>query len=261
MKYQRYALQIAYDGSSYYGWQKQYISPTVQEVLEKALSHIAKEQVLVTGSGRTDSGVHASCQIAHFDFGINMRPEQIKLAIKSKIERSIEIINVWEVDSEFHARYSAQSRTYHYLINKGISPFHRNYRAFLYNYKINTDHIQKVLNYIIGSHDFTSFCKPNPEISNHVCDIQKISFEEREEYWILKITANRFLHNMVRRIVGALVSISHKQQDPSIIKQWIEDQRHEQRNFFTAPACGLYLYEIEYPRDVFPYEITRMNLE
>jgi tRNA pseudouridine38-40 synthase len=254
----RIALQIAYDGSAFYGWQKQYMSPTVQEELENALSKIAKEPINLTGSGRTDTGVHATCQIAHFDFKINMNMQQIKLALKNKIPRSIEILKAWEVPEEFHARYSATKRTYNYILSKSISPFHRNYRGLFYRYNLDTERMKAIIPYLMGVHDFTSFCKPNPDIKNHLCDIKDISFEEYEDFWIFTISANRFLHNMVRRIVGALVSISHRKQDPAIILKWIEDMKHEQRNFFTAPAAGLYLVDIEYPKELFPYEKEKL---
>ena len=123
MNYRRVALQIAYDGSVFYGWQKQYISPTVQEIIEQALEKIVKEKVNLTGSGRTDSGVHAFCQIAHFDFNLNMNMEQLKLAITTKIPNSIKVLNAWEVSNDFHARYSATKRHYMYLISKEINPF------------------------------------------------------------------------------------------------------------------------------------------
>lgn len=256
----RIAIQIAYDGSAFYGWQKQIHAQTVQQVLEKALLTIVKSPTYITGSGRTDTGVHATCQIAHFDFELNMNMEQIRLALKTKIPRTIEVLQAWEVSSDFHARYSATKRTYHYLLSKNISPFHRLYRGLFYKYKINTEHIQQILPHLLGEHDFTSFSKPNPEITNHRCDIQNISFEEYDDYWLFSISANRFLHNMVRRIVGALVSISHRNQDPAIISQWILDMKHEQRNFFTAPAAGLYLTKIDYPEELFPYQIVDLPI-
>ncbi len=260
MNNRRIALQIAYDGSVFYGWQKQYISPTVQEVVEKALSDIFKESTLVTGSGRTDSGVHATCQIAHFDFKLNMTTEQIRLALKSKLPHSVQAVKVWEVDHEFHARYSAQKRSYTYLISKQSNPFVRNYQADLFRYRINTDKIRESIPCFIGEHDFTSFCKPNPEITNHVCNISQLSLEETADKWIIRISANRFLHNMVRRIVGALVSVSHKNHPSGIASDWIALERHEQKNFFTAPAQGLYLSKVEYPESLFPFETIDLPL-
>ncbi|HPM03966.1 MAG TPA: tRNA pseudouridine(38-40) synthase TruA [Candidatus Cloacimonadota bacterium] len=254
MNKRRIAIQIAYDGSVFYGWQKQYISPTVQELVEQGLSEIFKELTLVTGSGRTDSGVHATCQMAHFDFNLNMNMEQIRLAVKSKLPHSIQVIKAWEVCDEFHARYSAEKRSYTYLISKDSNPFVRQYQADLWKYKIRTEKIVETIPYFLGEHDFTSFCKPNPEVKNHVCNISHLSFEETDRHWVLKISANRFLHNMVRRIVGALVAISHKNHPSDIVCQWIEAKKHEQKNFFTAPAQGLYLCKVEYPEHLFPFQ-------
>ncbi|HPY97417.1 MAG TPA: tRNA pseudouridine(38-40) synthase TruA [Candidatus Cloacimonadota bacterium] len=260
MIFKRIALQIAYDGSQFYGWQKQYISPTVQEVLEQALEKIFKVQTCLTGSGRTDSGVHALCQIAHFEHSVNMNTEQLKLALVTKIPHSVKILNAWEVDKAFHARYSATKRHYTYLISKEYTPFQRLYQANLYKYKINAERIAEAIPYFIGENDFTSFCKPNPEVNNHICRIDSLSIEETTDCYVIKISANRFLHNMVRRIVGALVMVSHRNHSPEIISKWINDKKHEQKNFFTAPASGLYLTEVEYNKEIFPYDIKNLKI-
>ncbi len=243
----RYLLKIAYDGSGYYGWQKQWISPTVQEIIEGLLSKIARETIFITGSGRTDSGVHALAQYAHFDFQVNMTPEQIRLALNSKLPSDIMIDQVLLVPDEFHARFDAYERSYIYRICKVRTPFNRLYYSSFPRKKINTELILPCLKYFEGVHDFTSFSKPNPDVPNRVCDIKSISWEEFEDSYVFKITADRFLHNMVRRIVGCLINISHKKLNPAIVKELIEQQDSNQRFIPTAPSNGLYLSEVKYP--------------
>ena len=240
---------MAYDGSQFYGWQIQVQTPTVQYCLEKALSEIAKEKVMVVGAGRTDTGVHAIGQVAHCDFPVKMTTKQIIDALYSKLPKAIKIIDIADVNEDFHARYDALTRTYHYIITKYQTPFNYNFKTYLPKYKIEIEKLQACIEYFIGEKDFTSFAKPNPEIKNYICDIKEIQINERKDDIVIKIKANRFLHNMVRRMVGAMIMVSHKTQNPNIITQWIEMKKHEQKNYFTAPPNGLYLTKIEYPID------------
>lgn len=249
----RIALKIAYDGSKFYGWQKQVQSPTVQEVLEFFLSKLAKEQIKVIGSGRTDTGVHATAQVAHFDFPLQMTKTQIILASKSYLPKAVQVLDVAEVSSEFNSRYDAIARTYNYIITKDQSPFNYYFKSYYPRYKIDAEIFKQCTQYFIGENDFTSFCKPNPEITNHICKISKLSIAENSKDIIITITGNRFLHNMVRRIVGAMISVSHKKLNPEIIIDWLAMKKHEQKNYFTATPNGLYLSEVRYPADVLKF--------
>jgi len=242
----RYKMTIAYDGSKYYGWQVQVQSPTVQECLEKALSTIAKQSIIVTGAGRTDSGVHALAQVAHFDFPDIMSNVQLLLALRTKLPLSIQVYEIEEVHADFHARYDAKERTYQYIITLNQTPFNYLYKTYFPRKKIDIEKFIDCIPYFIGEHDFTSFAKPSPKITNHLCDIQNITIEKINDDIIIEITANRFLHNMVRRMVGAMVSVSHKSLQPCIITEWIESKKHSQKNYATAPPNGLYLKYIKY---------------
>ena len=247
----RYALLCMYDGSKFYGWQIQPQSPTVQECLEYSLSRIAKTSIKVIGSGRTDSGVHALAQVAHFDFPLNMSIQQLLLAISTFLPPYIKVLEIVEVPPDFHARYDALSRSYTYILTKDRTPFNYHYKTYYPQYKKNLDKFRECIPYFLGEHDFTSFAKPNPEITNHVCDIKSLEIKVFENDIIISITANRFLHNMVRRIVGALISVSHKSHDPKIVQDWLEMKKHEQKNYFTALPNGLYLTKVEYPVKIF----------
>ncbi|MCK9329271.1 MAG: tRNA pseudouridine(38-40) synthase TruA [Candidatus Cloacimonetes bacterium] len=250
----RIALKIAYDGSCFYGWQTQVITPTVQNTIEQVFSKIAKTNIKIIGSGRTDTGVHSSSQIAHLDFPIDMNKQQIILASKSLLPKSIQILDVAIVDDNFNARFDAIERTYKYIITKKQTPFNYRYKSFFPKYNINLDVFQQCATYFVGLHNFTSFSKPNPEVKNYECDIHKLDIYEVDNDIIIEISANRFLHNMVRRIVGAMISVSHKNLKPEIIKEWIDMKKHEQKNFFTALPNGLYLTEVLYPENCLKFD-------
>ncbi|MDD3050502.1 MAG: tRNA pseudouridine(38-40) synthase TruA, partial [Candidatus Cloacimonetes bacterium] len=243
----RFVMKLAYDGANYHGWQYQINGITIQQVLEDALYQIAKEPVKVIGSGRTDAGVHALSQYAHFDFPVNMTPLQIKLALRTKLPLDISVDEVYETQPGFNARFDAYSRTYHYKIAQNRTPFNRHYYSYFARQKINPVIIYKCLDYFKGTHDFSAFSKPNPEIPSSVCTITDLSFIQNETGYTFIISANRFLHNMVRRIVGTIILISDRNGNPELIAKLIADKLHDQKNIVTAPPQGLYLSEVLYP--------------
>ena len=256
----RLAMLISYDGSKFYGWQIQVQSPTVQECLEKALSFIAKTDIKVIGAGRTDTGVHALAQVAHFDFPIDMTTEQLRIALKSYLPHAIQVLDIEAVAPDFHSRYDALTRTYSYIITFNRTPFNFHYKTSFHRYKIDIDRFEACIPYFLGENDFTSFSKPNPAVKNHISIVHDIKLDMANDDLTINITANRFFHNMVRRIVGAMVSVSHKSLNPEIIKEWINAKKHEQKNYFTAPPNGLYLTKIVYPEEkvrftAFPIDI------
>lgn len=260
MSKQRFAMQIAYDGSAFLGWQIQVLQPTVQQTLEHAFSLVAKKDITIVGSGRTDTGVHATCQVAHFDWDMNMTPEQIRLAVHSKIPKSIEIVQIWPVVDSFHSRYSAYQRTYHYYITKQRHPFNQLYQSYIPKCNFKLPIIQECIQFLIGKHDFSSLSKPNPQVTNHICDIQLLEFKEYKTGYCMTIQADRFLHNMVRRIVGLLATISQKQLPAATVRMVLGQKRADQKLVFTAPAEGLYLTKIAYPIDLFPFEFIPLPI-
>jgi len=247
----RYALKIAYDGSKYYGWQVQPISPTIQETLQNALEKIAKQPITVIGAGRTDTGVHALGQVAHFDFPVEMSTEQLMLAIHSKIPHSIQITHIVEVAPDFHSRYDAISRTYQYIITTAPSPFNYHYKSSFPRYQISLERFVPCMTFFLGKQDFSSFAKPNPSNKNYTCDVKDMRIERIHDDIIITITADRFLHNMVRRIIGAMIAVSHKNLPPEIISEWIASKKHSQKNYITASPNGLYLVKVGYTTEVF----------
>ncbi len=242
----RFAALIAYDGACFYGWQVQPNANTVQAEMEKAMADIAKQPVKVYGSGRTDAGVHALGQLAHFDWPLNMNGEQIKKALHTKLPEAIRIIQVHAVNAEFSARYDATNRTYEYIICKERTPFNRNYASYYPRIKIDTQRLNNCFEYFLGEHDFSAFCRLNPKLKHHRCMLNKLVVIEETDKWVVTISANRFLHNMVRRIVGTSLHLMHKNYDFLLIKQLLLEKKADPRYIATAPPQGLYLKKVNY---------------
>ena len=247
----RYLLRISYDGNAFSGWQSQKEDRTVQQVIENALSEIAKKSVKITCAGRTDAGVHALRQYAHFDFDQDMTAKQIKFALQAKLPTDVSIQKVFTVIEDFNARYDAISRTYRYLLTKQRTPFNRYYKSFLPKKNIRKKIIRNCLQFFLGKHDFTSFSRHNPDLNNCFCEITQLNFKDTGNEYIFTISANRFLHNMVRRIVGTIINISHFEMKPEIIRDLIDARDQNNKLIETAPPQGLYIEEVEYPKDKF----------
>ena len=247
----RILLRLAYDGTGFYGWQTQKSGRTVQQTIETALFELAGAEIPVTGSGRTDSGVHALRQYAHFDLPLKMTPEQLCKALRTKLPHDIGMLEAFEVSNDFNARYDAFKRSYRYIITRNRTPFNRFYKSFIPRLKLDDESIKAALPYFLGKHDFTSFSKLNPDLKHNFCDLQQFDVSFRDEDIIFEISANRFLHNMVRRLVGTVVNISHTETDPKIITELIERKNPSHRLIQTAPSQGLYLKEVHYPEEKF----------
>lgn len=250
---QRFLLRLAYDGSAFQGWQKQLKERTVQGVLERALEEIAKETVKTTGSSRTDTGVHALNQYVHFDFPVDMSPRQIKLALTRKLTKDIKIIAVYPVAEDFHARYDASGRAYRFIITKELTPFNRLYKSYFPRHRIVKERIRSCLPLLMGSNDFEYFSQRNTDINNTISNVSSTDFLEREEDFVFEITAHRFLHNMVRRIIGTMVKFSSTDEVYDIIKGLLAKESKYQHLVYTAPPQGLYLMEVLYPE---PFPLT-----
>jgi tRNA pseudouridine38-40 synthase len=252
-------MKLAYDGTNFLGWQVQKQQRTVQYVVEQALSEFSGRRTVLTGSGRTDAGVHATGQHAHFNYQGSANPEQIRKGLKRYLPDDIQVVNIVPVCSDFHARYDAMERCYRYIIAIRETPFNRLYQGSFPRKQIKVELMQKAAPYFLGQHDFSSFSKDNPNVPDHVCHIRHSDFEIREDCCIFTIRADRFLHNMVRRIVGALVNIGHLNLDPAIILTWLEQKQSRQTIIFPAPPNGLYLHDVIYPPDKICSKKTIIN--
>ncbi|MBN2461901.1 MAG: tRNA pseudouridine(38-40) synthase TruA [Candidatus Cloacimonetes bacterium] len=248
----KFALKIQYDGSAFNGWQIQKNARTVQDQIEQALARIIKHRVGIIGSGRTDAGVHALSQYAHFEYNGRMNCDQITRALNSKLPRDINILETSLVNKEFHARYSALGRSYRYVITRTYSPFTRNYKTFLPLYDPDPKKLNDLAHSLIGQHDFTSFARFNPDNVSTLCDIRICSFDQNNNADVIfQIKADHFLHNMVRRLVGTMLTLCREDLDLSFFRKMLDLKDPRQKYIYTAPPQGLYLVEVEYPRHLF----------
>lgn len=245
MNRKKFLLRFAYDGTDFHAWQIQRDKITIQGVMQDALTKILKSKTELVVSGRTDAGVHAYNQYAHFSAETRMTSQNIIPALNSLIPSSIFVKDCTAIPPEFHARFSAKSRTYLYKINKEFSPFERNFAAFFPDKKINTKKIQNALPYLLGTHDFEVFANDTSQVKHCFCTVISTIWEEDDSQYRLFITANRFLHNMVRRIVGTLLKISHYNLEDDYIKKVLEKKDYTLLGA-TAPPQGLYLYDVTY---------------
>lgn len=242
-------MTFSYDGSKYNGYQKQPKTRTIQGELEKALKQInALKVVNVSASGRTDAGVHAYNQSAHFDLDVKITCEKLKNAINSLIPDDIYIKNVFEADDNFHARFDVKAKEYVYKINMGnYNPIEKDY-VFQYNKKLDIPEMERALKYLEGTHDFRSFVKIDEEKDNYVRTIVQTSLI-REVKDVNKITISilgtGFMRYMVRNIVGMLIEIGQgKYKSEDIIP--ILKMKDRTKAGICAPACGLYLKDVFY---------------
>lgn len=243
----RYLLNLMYDGSEFHGWQIQPKVRTVQAEIERILARINQKPVRIYGAGRTDAKVHATDQYAHFDSEQKLTPAIYKKAINSMLPADIKIKSVFRVKTDFHARYQVNERWYHYLIDRAQNPFLRHYAAFCKNRNPSISFLENAAMFFIGTHDFSSFSKYNPEIKSPICNIQAIRIFTYKNCIVIRVSANRFLHHMVRRMVGTMLMLEQRNLSPAKIKTILEEKNPCQSDVFTAPAEGLYLVKVKYP--------------
>ncbi|MCX6151644.1 MAG: tRNA pseudouridine(38-40) synthase TruA [Ignavibacteriales bacterium] len=239
-----YKLKIQYDGTNYAGWQIQNYTPTVQQTIADAIKILLKEELQLIGAGRTDAGVHALGQVANFKTENEIDLYKFKHSLNSILPNDVSIVDITKVDENFHSRFSAKKRCYLYFISKHKSPF---YEKFTYRYpeKLNIPDLNILANPLIGEHDFTSFCKKKSKTNNKECIVYDVHWKETKEVIIFFIEANRFLHRMVRSIVGTLLNVSKEKYGSDYIKNILE-QKDRIIAGESVPAKGLFLYKVKY---------------
>lgn len=244
----RYLIRFSYDGSGFIGWQKQKAGKSVQSVLESALAAFAKEYQPIIAAGRTDTGVHALSQYAHFEYNGKMGLNELLLAFRRWLPDEIKVLQIWQITDELSARYQAYERSYRYIMTKDRTPFNRNYKGYIPYLRLSLEPMAEAAKYLLGKHDFSSFGRLNPEVPNRICELKELSISEDEEDFVFTLRADRFLHNMVRRIVGTLCNISHFGLKPEVARELLQDKCPRQNLVTTAPAEGLYLVDVKYPK-------------
>ena len=243
----KYKIIIEYDGTDFVGWQKQENGPSIQSSLEDAVKKITSETVSVFGAGRTDSGVHAKGQVAHFEFSKNISLDNIRDGINQHLRPlPIAILDVKEVNDDFHARFSAKLRTYEYLIINRRAPltFNKNLAWGVFK-KLNMDAMKEAASIFVGKHDFNAFRSIDCQSSSSIKTIQSCSIETNDQHITLNVSAKSFLHSQVRIMVGTLVEVGKGKFNSSDVKDIIKS-RDRSKAGATAPAHGLYLLKVEY---------------
>lgn len=241
-----YKITIQYDGTDFFGWQSQPSGNTIQDELQKSILRLTGEDVNLIGSGRTDSGVHAFNQVANFIVNKSLDEFKFKHSLNSILPSAIAVSQLIKVNDSFHARFDAKRRSYFYFIRFLKSPF---YSKYSYLYPILTENdISRVKDTsltLIGKHDFTSFCKKNTDTENKVCNVRSIELKKTMDFLIFKIEADRFLHGMVRTIIGTLLS-SLKHNNGNNYVTTILESRDRETAGESVPANGLFLYKVKY---------------
>lgn len=240
----RYKCTVSYDGTNFHGFQVQDNLRTVQDEIEKVLKIITKVDTRIYPAGRTDTGVHAYAMVFHFDSDVIMKEWNMKNAINSRLPRDVYIKEVEHVSDDFHSRFSKHTKEYHYVIDLNeFDPLKGNYRYF-YRHKLDVKKIIDALDVFIGEHDFKAFTK-NHKMENTVRHIYSIEHMFENNVLTLKFKGNGFLHNMIRIIVAMLIEVGNNRLDK---KDLIDIMNSKNRKLApkTAPANGLYLYEIVY---------------
>lgn len=239
-------IKFSYDGSNFYGFQKQPDKRTVENEFEKALFNINNHKdTKIVASGRTDRGVHAKCQTAHFDLDISITLDKLKRALNSLLPQDIHVFSTEIVDKDFHARYMTKTKTYQYILNVGeYDPIKRNY-IYQLNKKLDMVAIERAIKSFEGMHDFRSFVSKEAIKDNYVRTIFETKIIEEEDLIIFSFTGNGFMKYQVRNMVGTLIRIGLGKLEPSIIERIFNDTENE-KYVCTAKSEGLYLVDVSY---------------
>ena len=244
----RYFIDIAYNGTAYCGWQNQPNALAVQEVLEKALSTLLGVEIAVTGAGRTDAGVHAKQLFAHFDAEEMEDIQNLLHRLNSFLPKDISVQDIFRVKDDAHARFDAEAREYEYHITLKKNPFVEGL-AYLVNNEPDVSKMNEAAKSLLKYQDFQCFSRSKTDVKTYYCTITKAHWERKENLLIFTISANRFLRNMVRAIVGTLLEIGYGKLTLEDFHKIIESKNRSNAGA-SAPAHGLYLTKVVYPESI-----------
>ncbi len=243
----RLAAGVEYDGSGFFGWQRQRQTPTVQASLEAALAKVANHALTVHCAGRTDTGVHAFCQVIHFDTSAVRSERSWILGTNSQLVPGVSVIWVKQVADDFHARFSARRRSYRYrILNRWIRPAIERGRVAWVRYPLDAERMHAAAQALLGEHDFSSFRAVGCQARSPVRTVYAAGVRRSGQEVVLEIEANAFVYHMVRNIAGALIAVGRGLQPVSWLKELL-DKRDRTAAGVTAPAEGLYFVAPSYP--------------
>ncbi len=241
----RYFIELQYDGSAYYGWQRQPEQPTVQGTIEEALSKLLRQPTEIVGAGRTDTGVNASFYIAHFDTAEEIDCDHIAYKLNAMLPHDIAIKRIYKVADDLHARFDAVEREYTYLLSPVKSPFRR-HSAWICYYQLDIEKMNEAANILLETEDFTTFAKLNSNNKTNICHVSHAEWVvENDGTLRFTIRADRFLRNMVRSIVGTLVDVGRGRYSVEEFRN-IVDSRDLSRASGGAQPQGLFLSNVKY---------------
>ena len=242
----RFFITLSYDGTRYHGWQVQPNGPSVQEKLQWGLSTILRQNIQVTGAGRTDAGVHARMMVAHFDVEtMDFELQDLTYKLNRLLPQDIAIQKMEPVSDEMHARFSATSRTYHYYIHTVKDPFLRAYSCELH-YPLDFQLMNEAAAILMTYEDFGAFCKAHADVKTTLCHITAAKWHQTSpSSWYFEITANRFLRNMVRAVVGTLIDVGRGRLSLDDFRKVIEGKRRTEAGE-SMPANALFLEDVRY---------------
>lgn len=247
---QRYFIYFAYEGTNYHGWQIQPNGITVQECIIKALSTYLREEIEVTGAGRTDTGVHATLMVAHFDYSGELDLNLLTDKLNRLLPPDISVYQIRKVKPDAHARFDALSRTYKYYITTVKYPFNRHLKYKIHG-SLDFEAMNKAAMTLFDYTDFTSFSKLHTDVKTNICSIKHAVWEKDGEHdWVFTIQADRFLRNMVRAIVGTLIEVGRGKLSIDGFKKVIEAKDRGKAGT-SAPGHALFLVDIDYPEELF----------
>ncbi|KAA3599283.1 MAG: tRNA pseudouridine(38-40) synthase TruA [Calditrichaeota bacterium] len=242
----RIKLTLTYDGTDFLGWQVQANQVrTVQGVIEEKLSSFLNSKIRIHGSGRTDAGVHAKNQVAHFDTTSSMDSEKMFHILFKMLPKDILLKSLSEVESDFHSRFSAKSRQYVYQVASKKILWERNFKWILKT-QVNLEKMNEVARVFLGRQNLVSFCRAKTEVQNYFCDIQKIEILETADGFDFRIKANRFLHSTVRMILGFLIEVGIGKYSSEDLEKILKSDERVTIHMRVAPPQGLFLEEVRY---------------
>lgn len=246
----RYALELAYRGTRYHGWQIQPNALSVQEEIERRLTQLmGNVPVSVVGCGRTDTGVHASYYVLHFESEKELDCDQWVYKLNKMLPEDISISGMQVVSEEFHARFSAVSRTYHYFVHHRKDPFVID--SYHLTQAVDFEAMNRAAKALLGKQDFTSFSKLHTDVKTNICTVSEAVWVRRENgTWYFRIRADRFLRNMVRAVVGTLLEVGYGNLPEDEITAIIHSKDRGEAKL-SVPAQGLFLVDIVYPEELF----------
>lgn len=240
----RYFIELAYKGTNYHGWQSQPDAASVQENVEKALSTLLRMPIAIVGAGRTDAGVHAKQLFAHFDCELDLEPAKLVHKLNSYLPKDIAIFNIHKVHDDAHARFDATKRTYEYHIHTFKNAFESD-DSWYYSLPLDVEKMNQACQILFEYTDFECFSKVHTDVNTFNCKIYEAHWQQNSDKLVFTITADRFLRNMVRAIVGTMINVGLGKIAINDVRQIIESKDRNKAGF-SVPAHGLYLTKVEY---------------